>query len=82
MRFTERVGLLIWVFRHHEEMIQELEAELEQAYDEIDALKLEIKRLKEARRREEGNSPVAHSLHGVFRCHGRGLAALRDLRRG
>lgn len=70
MRFTERVGLLIWKLRHHEEMLQELEAELEQAYDEIDALKREIKRLKEARRREESNSPVAHSLHDDLRCHG------------
>ena len=42
----ERIGLFIWKMRHHDEIIQQLETELDEAEDEIQRLKNEVERLR------------------------------------
>ena len=46
MPLFERISLLIWKIRHHDEIVQGLEADLEKAQDEIEHLKREIEKLK------------------------------------
>lgn len=46
MRLTERIAIFVWKIRHHDQIIQGLEADLEAAEDEIDRMKNELKRLK------------------------------------
>ena len=62
MSLFERIGLLIWKMRNHDQMIQELEAELDDAQDEILRLKYKIKKLEE-KLNEKDHRAVAHSLH-------------------
>lgn len=42
----ERISLLIWKIKHHDEIVHGLEADLEKAQDEIERLKREIEKLK------------------------------------
>lgn len=46
MGFFERLRLLIWKIRHHDELMIELSEELEEKADEIDRLRAENARLK------------------------------------
>lgn len=46
----ERISLFIWKMRNHDQIIQELEADLEAAEDEIHRLKIEIEKLKEEKK--------------------------------
>lgn len=50
MPICERISLFIWKMRNHDQMIQELEAELDAAEDEIIRLKNEIAKLKEEKK--------------------------------
>ena len=42
----ERIGLFIWKMRHHDEIIQQLETELDEAQEEINRLKYELEKLR------------------------------------
>lgn len=46
MSIFEKISLFIWKMRHHDEIIQELEADLEAAEDEIHRLQIELEKLK------------------------------------
>lgn len=42
----ERISLFIWKMKHHDEIVRQLEAELDEAQDEIDRLKHELEKLR------------------------------------
>ena len=42
----EKIGLLIWKMKNHDKIIQDLEADLEEAQDEIRRLQYELEKLK------------------------------------
>lgn len=42
----ERISLLVWKIKHHDEIVHGLEADLEKAQNEIYRLQCELKKLK------------------------------------